>query len=502
MAFDRPLSKSKLVAFRQCTKRLWLEVHRPELRQDSATSVAAYRNGHEVGEIAQRLYDPQGLGEIIDFKKEGLAGALERTRSLLESDRPVFEAGFAAGGALAFADVMLPDQRDGQNGWRMVEVKSSTSVKPYQQDDVAIQSFVARASGVALHRVSVAHIDSTWVYQGGGDYRGLLTEVDLSDQAFSRTSEVREWIAEAQAVAASPHPPQIGMGRHCTRPFDCGFSTHCAAGQPQPEFPLSWLPGAQSRALRDYIDQHRIDDLRDVPDALLNAMQRRVRDAALSGTSYFDAAGAAARLSAYPLPAYFIDFETIQFGVPRWAGTRPFQMLPFQFSVHRLSQDGQLTSGGFLDLSGDDPSCAFAQALIEACHEPLPVFVYNAGFEGGRLDELAQRFVHLRGSLLDIRRRMVDLFPIARQHYYHPACEGSWSIKKLLPTIAPHLDHAALSGVQDGGLAMQAYLEATDPSATSERKEEIRQQLVAYCALDTQAMVEIWKYFAGETIRR
>ncbi len=499
MAFVRPLSKSKLVAFRQCAKRLWLEVHRPELRQDSATSLAAYRTGHEVGEIAQRLYDPQGLGEIIDFKKEGLAAALERTRSLLQSGRPIFEAGFAAEGALAFADVLLPDQTDGRAGWRMVEVKSSTSVKAYQRDDVAIQSFVARASGVALHYVSVAHIDSTWVYPGGGDYRGLLTEVDLSAEAFSRASEVREWVDGAQAVAASAQPPQVEMGRHCTQPFDCGFAAHCREGRPLPEFPLAWLPGAQSRGLRDYVDRHRVDDLRDVPNALLNPMQQRVRDATLSGTVFFDAAGAAGKLHAYPLPAYFMDFETIQFGVPRWAGTRPFQMLPFQFSVHRLSEEGTLTSAGFLDLSGDDPSEAFAIALTEVCHEPLPVFVYNASFEGGRLDELAQRFTRLREPLLDIRRRMVDLYPIARQHYYHPACEGSWSIKKLLPNIAPHLDYAALPGVQDGSLAMQAYLEAIDPSTSAARKEEIRRQLTAYCALDTLAMVEIWKYFAGKS---
>ncbi len=499
MAFERPLSKSKLVAFRQCAKRLWLEVHRPELRQDSGTSLAAFRTGHQVGEIAQRLYDPHGLGEIIDFKTEGLPGALERTRSLLQSGRPLFEAGFAAEGALAFADVMLPHQSNGLNGWRMVEVKSSTSVKAYQQDDVAIQSFVARASGVTLHCVSVAHIDSAWVYPGGGDYRGLLTEVDVSEQAFARTPEVRAWIAEAQVAAASAQPPEIGMGRHCTQPFDCGFATHCAAGRPPPEFPLAWLPGAQSKGLRDYIDQHRADDMRDVPESLLNAMQRRVRDATLAGIAYFDAAGAAAKLRDYSLPAYFMDFETIQFGVPRWAGTRPFQMLPFQFSVHRLSHDGQLTSEGFLDLSGDDPSEAFAMALIEVCHQPLPVFVYNASFEGGRLDELAQRFVHLRDPLLDIRRRMVDLYPIARQHYYHPACEGSWSIKKLLPNIAPHLDYAALSGVQDGGLAMQAYLEAIDPLTPSERKEKIKQQLTAYCVLDTLAMVEIWKYFTEKS---
>jgi hypothetical protein len=493
----RFLSKSKLVAFRQCPKRLWLEVHQPDLRQNSAATQAVFAIGHEVGAIAQRLFDPRGLGETIDLQTQGLEVALEKTRALVNARRPIFEAGFAAEGALAFADVMLPQVSSGSSGWRMIEVKSSTSVKPYHEDDVAIQSHIARAAGIRLQQVSIAHIDSAWVYPGGGDYRGFLVEVDLTTTAFSRQDEVRAWIAEAQDLVARPQAPEVAVGRQCHEPFDCGFLTTCRQGAPTHQFPVSWLPRIQTRALKTFIEEQCVGDMRDLPDHLLNALQRRVRDATLSDSAIFDASGARQALASYPLPAYFLDFETIQFAVPRWAGTRPFQMLPFQFSLHRLSANHSITHEAFLDLTGDDPAERFAHALARVCQEPIPVFVYNAGFEGARLSELAQRFTDLRDPLLDIKRRLVDLHPIARDHYYHPGQQGSWSIKKVLPTLAPDLDYSALSQVQDGSTAMQAYAEAIDAKTLSERKAQIERQLLAYCAMDTLAMVEIWRFFAG-----
>lgn len=136
---QRNLSKSKLIAFRQCPKRLWLEVHQPALREDSTATQAVFRTGHQVGEIAQHLYDPTGQGPVIDLKAEGVGPAIRRTRTVLDGSLPIFEAGFAAGGAMAFADVLLPVEVDGHHAWRMVEVKSSTSVKDYYLDDIAIQ---------------------------------------------------------------------------------------------------------------------------------------------------------------------------------------------------------------------------------------------------------------------------------------------------------------------------------------------------------------------------
>lgn len=497
----RTLSKSKLLAFRQCPKRLWLEVHQPALREDSAATQASFATGHKVGDIAQQIYDPKGEGALIDPRVEGFEEAFARTQVLLRSAFPIFEAGYKAEGALAFADVMLPVKQGGKNAWRMVEVKSSTSVKSYHREDAAVQAFVARASGVALTAIALAHIDSQWVYPGGGDYRGLLVENDLTEESFARADDVREWIAQAQRVAASKTEPQVATGLQCNDPYACGFLAHCQSQEPRAEQPLHWLPGPFGAALKKHVAETGVTELRDVPDAVLNDRQLKVKTHTLSGAVYFNQPAAAQQLSAYKLPAYFMDFETIQFAVPIWKGTRPYQQIPFQFSVHRLSRTGKLEHREFLDLSGDDPTRAFAQALIADCGERGPIFVYNAGFEKKRISDLAEFFPDLAKALLSLNERVVDLLPIAREHFYHPDQHGSWSIKAVLPSICPDLKYADLDGVQDGGAAMDAYLEALSPQTTAARKAEIEQQLLAYCALDTRALVRLWAAFTGNTLK-
>ena len=494
----RNFSKSKLLALRQCPKRLWLEVHRPELREDSDATQASFQIGYQVGDIARQIYDPEHLGALIDVQCEGFEKAFKRTTELLGSPQPIFEAGFSAAGALAFADVMLPDQVEGQQVWRMVEVKSSTSVKDYHRDDVAVQAYIARSAGVALQSIALAHIDNSWTYPGHGDYSGLLKEVDLTEEAFARTEEVTSWITEAQQTVASPTEPAIAPGAQCDAPFACGFYDHCSRDDVTPEFPLYWLPhfgAARQQALNEL----GVDDLSHVPDEQLSAKQQRVKEHTLANTVFFDVQGAAADLAGYGFPACFLDFETIQCAVPFWPGTRPYRQNTVQFSLHTVGESGQLAHTEFLDISGGDPCAPLAHALIAACGESGPVYVYNAGFETARIRELAQRLPLLSEALLAINDRVVDLLPIARERYYHPSQQGSWSIKKVLPAVVPELRYDALDGVQDGGMAMDAFLEAIHPDTLPERKTRIEQQLLAYCKLDTYAMVRLWQVFAGRT---
>jgi hypothetical protein len=486
----RTLSKSKLMAYRQCPRRLWLEVHKPELREDDSVTQASFQVGHQVGDIARRLYDPEGDGVLIDIQQEGFEGAFARTKDLLTKKQPIFEATFTAEGALALSDVMLPVR----HGWRMVEVKSSTSVKDYYYEDVAVQSFVARAAGVPLESIALAHIDSSWVYPGDENYQGLLKEADLTEEAFSREKEVRGWIKEAQGVVSGVEP-EIHTGDQCEIPFTCGFYGYCSSQEPKAEYPIQWLPRFRAKP---FIEQG-ILDLRALPDSELNDVQKRVKECTLTGKQWFDAAGAFADLAAYPLPAYFLDFETIQFAVPIWKRTRPYQQIPFQFSVHRLGAYGNLQHDAYLNLSGDDPSRPFAEKLIAACGGDGPIFVYNANFEKSRIAELADRFPGLSKSLLEINQRIVDLLPIARSRYYHPSQHGSWSIKAVLPAAVPELSYEKLEGVQNGGDAQEVFLEAIHPETSPTRKREIESQLLEYCHLDTYAMVRLWQVFAGRT---
>lgn len=495
------LSKSKLLAYKQCPKRLWLEIHRPDICQDLVATQASFDVGHQVGAIARRLYVPEEQGVLIDAQAEGFDSAFTRTHGLLQSAQPIFEACFRAEGTLAFADIMLPVDESGKLAWRMVEVKSSTSVKDYHRDDVAVQSFIAHASGVPLTEIALAHIDSTWVYPGNGDYRGFLKEIDLTNEARQRESEVHRWISEARQIVAQIDAPSVLTGKQCNTPYTCGFLDYCQSQEPRAEYPIAWLPGSFSQGLQNHIEKHSLRELHDVPDELLNDRQQRVKAVTLSGQVYFDQNGAKDALAAHNLPAYFLDFETIQFAVPIWKGTRSYQQIPFQFSVHRLSPSGQIEHLAFLDLSGEDPSKAFSDALIAACGETAPIFVYNAGFEKARIRELSERFPNLATQLLALNERVVDLLPVAREHYYHPSQQGSWSIKAVLPALCPDLRYKDLAGIQDGGMAMVAFMEALSPQTSKARKSEIEQQLLAYCALDTYAMIRLWAVFSGAELK-
>jgi len=494
------LSKSKLLAFRQCPRRLWLEIRRPDLREDSSATLASFAVGDTVGEVAQRLYDPKGNGIVFNPGIQRHTDVLAQSMTLLDSPNPIFEAGFAANGALAYADVMLPVKRGGQRMWRMVEVKSSTSVHDYHRDDVAIQSFVARRAGVPLAAVALAHIDSKWTYAGDGDYNGLLVENDLTDEAFGREREVEQWIVDARKVAARRNEPSIRTGEQCHKPYTCGFLDYCEGKEAHADYPVSWLPDVRRKELKEHLSRPEVTDIRQVPDTLLNELQLRVKASSLSGKPWFDSKGAAKALKPHALPAWFLDFESISLPVPIWTGTRPYQNICFQFSLHRLSRTGKLEHESFLDLSGNDPSKHLAATLIGACDKRGTIFVYNASFEKARIRELAKRFPRLQRSLLAINDRIVDLHPITREHYYHPDQEGSWSLKYVLPTIASDLGYKTLDGVQDGGMAMTAWMDAVFPGESPARsKAEIDRQLRDYCKLDTLAMVRLWQMLSGRS---
>jgi hypothetical protein len=480
------------MAYRQCPKRLWLELHKPELRDDSG-SQAAFARGHDVGRVAQQIFDPEGVGMNVDPNLIGWDASAEQTEGALQAgQRPVFEALLQVPGAMALADVMRPDPNFSELRWKMIEVKASTKIKDYHRDDVAIQTYVADQSGVPLSKSFLAHIDTGFVYQGEGDYTGLLHLEDLTDEARARRDEVLEWIEEAQAVVALEEEPEVATGMQCMQPFACAFCGYCQGGDVIEKDPLAVLPHLHWKK-REQFRLTGISTLEEVPTDQLTEIQARVRELHLSGESYCDRESAAKLFNQDPQPAYFLDFETASFAVPIWKGTRPYQAIPFQYSLHKLDADGELGHEEFLDLSGADPRRAMAEQLIGDCGSVGAVYVYNASVEAGIIEKLEELFPDLFYPLESIRQRIVDLLPIVKRCYYHPDQQGSWSLKAVIEPMTG-MSYSELEGVQVGTEAGAAYIECLDSTTSHERKEQLRRQMLEYCQLDTLATVRIWQF--------
>jgi hypothetical protein len=446
--------------------------------------------GHQVGEIARSL----NAGGVLIGHDDRLGEAVAETRARIDSgDRhPIFEATLAHEDVLVRIDLLLPEG-DG-TAWRICEVKSAASVKAYHLGDLATQVWVALGTGLPVSGADLQHIDTGFSYTRPGDYAGLLRTVDLSERVAPLVNS-RHLVVTAARRCLAGGEPMIATGRQCQTPFPCPLVDHCRTGEPAiSEYPPELLPGPAGRTAAAALREAGVNDLRaaSLDPALPPALQRIIT-ATRTGVAFHDPDGFRAATADWPSPLRFLDFETIAFAVPRWLGTRPFEGIPFQFSCHQEDPDGTYPQAQFLDLTGQDPSRACAEALVACLGDRGAIVAWQASVERGCLRRLARLFPDLAVRLDAAADRIVDLLPVVRNTYYHRDMRGSWSIKAVLPACLPHLNYQDLQGVKDGLAAQSAYLDAIRPDTDPVRKYEIRRQLLAYCRLDTWAMVQLYR---------
>ncbi|HJS21149.1 MAG TPA: DUF2779 domain-containing protein [Steroidobacteraceae bacterium] len=493
MAASR-LSKSRLLSFLQCPKRLWLEAHRPELAQITAARQALFDTGHRVGEVARMLYS-RGRQVRVEYTHDLASAPVNAQLSLFPPPGPparegggegpgrnlvYFEATFEHGGVLIRTDVL----EQSAAGTRLVEVKAAAQMKDEYLPDVAIQTWVLEGAGVRVNDVALAHINDQFVYRGGGEYQGLLVEQPMSDLARRVAPRVPEWSGDAAKVIAGPEPA-TPIGQRCRTPFECPYIHYC---WPRTEYPLNVLPKLGPR-LDEYVARG-YRDVRDVPESEVSGEARvRVWRATLANRAEI-APDLRAQLRGIRYPRFYLDFETISHAIPIWPGTRPYQAIPYQWSVHVEQASGAVEHVEHLDLTGELPARALTQRLLAALGDEGAIVTYS-DYERQCLRTLGHLVPMLADRLRALEPRLVDLLPLLRSHYYHPAMRGSWSIKTVLPTVVPHLRYEDLGEVRAGDAAQRAYLEAIDPATTPLRRHDIELALRRYCRFDTEAMLEL-----------
>jgi hypothetical protein len=463
-------------------KRLYLSTYHRALAVYDECDEARFETGQQVGLLATQRF-PGGV--LVPYNPDRVEEALERTRALMADPKvpAIFEATFIHERVLVRADILerLPD-----NAWRIVEVKSSTEMEPHHVPDVAIQCYVTRGAGLDVPSAHLWHINNRYVYDGVQlDLRRYFSRQDITEQVEGWQADIPDLIADQLRILAGPLP-SIEPGLHCDEPYGCAFWQHCTADKP-----TDWIfkmPG--KNAIFETLLARGIEQIARIPDDFpLNRLQRRVRKCVISGCPFLDPA-LAETIGIGRYPVHYLDFETLMPAVPLFAGTRPFQQIPFQWSVQTLRSEGaQPEERAYLHSDGADPRRGLAAALLEALREPGPIYIYT-WFESGIIKGLADALPDLAGALLALRARLVDLCWPIRNSYYHPRLNGSFTLKNLAPALLPEMDYAGLE-IREGSQAGPAYLRTIAPDTPPEERDRIRRALLAYCGQDTLALLGV-----------
>jgi hypothetical protein len=484
------------MAGKQCLKRLYLECyHRDLMTPPGAAQQLLFTMGSRLGVLARECY-PGGVLIEEDYRHHAEASRSTRRAMARPSVPAVFEAAFAHDDVAIRADVLVRDgegtsggEFGGPHGWGLVEVKSGSGLKEEHIWDAAIQLHVLRGCGVPVRSVGVMHLDGAYVYPGGRiDPRDLFVVEDVTLKAEALAGALIEDLARMRAALAGGGPPAIRPSRHCLQPYTCPFSPYCASDAPS--FPVWQLPGAD-RVLLERLAGEGIEDIRLIPEGFagLSPLQCRVRECVRTGTVYFDH-GAAAELNALEHPVHFLDFESFAPAVPVFPGTRPYQQTVFQFSDHILEADGSVGHAEYLHPPGSDPREPLARALLDAVGDTGSIATYSQ-FERVAIVRLAEHLPHLSWSLGALLPRLVDLLPIVRRSVYHSGFRGSFSIKSVLPAMVPGpaYDHLEIA---EGSLASFSYQGLVEGALPAQEAQATLDALRAYCARDTQAMLELF----------
>jgi hypothetical protein len=472
------LTKSKYLTGLQCAKRLWIEEAAPHLLGPASPVLAHLRSqGIEVGTLARGAYP---AGHLVT--STGRAALAETAAAIDAGATALFEAAFEAGGVYVRCDILV---RRGDGAWDLVEVKSTTRVKQMHIHDLAVQLWVLTGAGLTVAAAKVLHINNrAAVYP---HLEGLFVEADVTRQVQRALRGVPAKVAALERTLHLRHAPRVGIGPHCQIPHPCPAIGHCWAHVPRHS--IFTIPRITPERVRELLKLGVLHVQEIPPDFPLTAGQWAYVRRALSGKAEIAVDRIAARLRRLVYPIHFLDFETYAYAVPRFAGMRAYQQLPFQYSLHVLHADGTLTHTEYLHRGCDDPRPALAAQLAQAIGPTGSVVAYHASFERGVLLDLGRTLPAMRKALWSAAFRLWDQLEVFRHDYLDPEFEGSNSIKRVLPVLAPGMTYDDLA-VRRGDQA-QAIWQALIRCDDAEQRDRLGAELTAYCERDTLAMVAI-----------
>ncbi len=476
------LTKSDYVAALQCPRRLWISVRaRERAAAPDPMAGAILEEQRQIGRLARGLF-PGGV--LIEGSFEQ---ASARTGELLADPEvpALFDAAFEHGGVRVRAHVVEALAE----GFGLREVTAGRSLRRDPLDDLVVTLWVLRGAGVDVRSVELVQVREDYTYPGGRiDPAGFFSRREVREDVEFLAGDAAKQVSSFLEVLEGDEP-RIEPSPHCHRPGVCPFFESCRSEKP--EGWIGRLPGLRSARFHD-LHERGISSIADIPeDVQLEEPQRRAVQAHRSARGLAVSPELPSLLRGSGPPAWYLDFESFGPGVPVFEGSRPFQPIVCQWSLHHVDADGARTHAEFLADPDADPRRAVAESLISALDgHSEPILVYSP-FESTVIGGLAAGLPDLAAALGRIRARLFDLLPVVRGGVYAREFRGSYSLKRVAPALVSGFGYADLEPVASGGDAALALARLMCEQPPEEERLRLRAALLRYCARDTMALLEV-----------
>ena len=478
------LSKTKYLNGLKCPKLLWYLYNRKEdIPEVDAATQALMDQGKMVGELAQALF-PGGIVLQRDYMPDKQA---ERSLEAAKLRKPLFEAGFVFKQAYALADILNPV---GKDAWDLIEVKSTGRVKDEHFRDVAFQKYAYEGAGIKIRKCYLMYINNQYVRNGEIDPEELFAKEDITKQCDELVPEIEENLADMLEVMQRQDAPIVKVGPHCDEPYPCPLEDICWDFLPPKDDVFCLYSGTKKAYQLLERGILRITDIK--ADITLSYRQNIQVSCHRSCTPHIDKKGIRSFLDTLKYPLYFLDFETINPAIPAYDNTRPFEAVPFQYSLHIVKTKGAKPEcRSYLAPGNKDPRPEILKQLKALLGKSGSIIAYSASFEKTTLRHASEAYPEYQGWVSLLEERIIDLLtPFRGFLYYHPDQAGSASLKNVLPVMTKSsYDNMEIT---DGSTASNEYCRVTFSKNIDEKeRQHVCAALEKYCDLDTKGMIEI-----------
>ncbi len=378
-----------------------------------------------------------------------------------------------------------------QKGWIIYEVKKASSAKPEHYVDAAVQWWVLTNCGLEMDDVFITHINTSCMKNGDLDIQQYFESVSIKDQVQKMESRLQSYISDLNVLVKQPSEPEIDIGIHCSKPHSCMYHGYC--WRHIPENSIFDIAGYKlEKKFKLYYDG--VIRLEDIPGEYPLSRGYKIQvDAYNKNLDHIENEEISNSLMDLAYPLYYLDFEGLyNLAIPVFDNSRPYQQIPFQYSLHvQHEKGGEVNHYEFLANTDSEPRIPFIENLLSNLGSSGSIIVFNKNYEATRLKEIARDFPQYADSIQPILTRIWDLMKIFQSKYYYtPTMKGSYSIKDVLPALVPDLSYKHLE-IQDGGTASDQFLVMVQNVNSDKSYTEIKNNLLKYCELDTFAMVKL-----------